>query len=164
MDYQTKYVNVRKLGWRTVVRQRKRFGWELYDAEQETTTTTETTYEGTVSGDTVYIKPKTTTSTKTRVHLTFIRYPKQFKNLAVVRPIEWIYNLVFLLRRILGSLLYLATAAVFLAFFFLNTYMASKEAEPIIIGFMAAWFVWMGLILCEVVFSLIGKAILRRKQ
>lgn len=161
MDYQTKYVSVKRLGWRTVVRQRKRFGWELYDAEQETTTTT--TYEGRISGDTVYIEPKK--STKVRVNLTFIRYPKDFKNLGVVKPIEWIYNLVFLLRRILGALLYVATLLMLGMMFFMNKYLfgGSPEADMIIIGFMSAWCVWIGGVILESVLSLIAKAILKRR-
>ena len=165
MDYQTKYVSVKRLGWRTVVRQRKRFGWELYDAEEETETTTTTTYEGRITDDKVYIEPKTSTSTKTRVNLTFIRYPKKFKNLGVVKPIEWIYNLVFLLRRILGALLYVATLLMLGMMFFMNQYLfgGSSGAEMIIIGFMSAWCVWIGGVVLESVLSLIAKAILRRR-
>ena len=69
-----KHLSIRCWGWKRVVKNTERFGWELMDAKERTTTTTKTSYEGrVVSDDKVEITPRTQTTTKKRVELSFAR-------------------------------------------------------------------------------------------
>ena len=108
-DFQTKVLCVKKLGWKRIAHNVERFGWTLGEAEEETETTITTSYEGRVSGDNIYIEEKVSKSTKVRVWLSFHRYKSDFSNYYAVKPLEIIYNIAFLLRRILGFLLPIAS-------------------------------------------------------
>ncbi|MDE6850685.1 MAG: hypothetical protein K2J54_05090 [Clostridia bacterium] len=113
-----KVLCVKRFGWKRIAKNTQRFGWVLSDAEEETTVTETTTYEGKVVGDTLYVNPRTNRSSKVRVWLSF------YRNMYIpagVRILEFFYNVFFLLRRILafflpliavGSLILMLTGGV----------------------------------------------------
>ena len=68
-----KVLCVKRFGWKRIAKNTQRFGWVLSDAEEETTVTETTTYEGKVVGDTLYVNPRTNRSSKVRVWLSFYR-------------------------------------------------------------------------------------------
>ena len=73
MSTQRKTVTWGKLGWKRVCKNTMRFGWESLENVEHTETTYTTNYEGEVIDDKVYIHENTTSSTKTRIHMHFIR-------------------------------------------------------------------------------------------
>lgn len=155
----TKVLGIKRLGWKRVAKNVCRFGWHLSDAEEETITETETEYEGTITDDKIYIKPHTKTTTKTTVWLTFWRDSREFSNLAAIFPIEFIYNIIFLARRIVGFALplYLGFCIICTAFGF------GSDIEPLLSagGFILAG--WLALVALENIFAIIAKLILKRK-
>lgn len=94
---QQKSLVVRKLGWKRVVRNLARFGWELDDAVQHTHTQIKTRYDGNFAN--------TTKTKKIRIHLEFLRFDEKFENLSSVSALEFLYNFIFVIRRIIGTLL-----------------------------------------------------------
>ena len=155
----TKVLGIKRLGWKRVAKNVCRFGWHLSDAEEETITETETEYVGTITDDKIYIKPHTKTNTKTTVWLTFWRDSREFSNLAAIMPLEMIYNIAFLLRRIVGFILplYFAICVIGSAIGF------SEELKQLYAagGFVLA--AWLGLIALENILAIISKLILKRK-
>lgn len=92
-----KQLTIKKLGWKRIAKNVQRFGWVLYDATEHTTITEETTYEGRISGDTLYINPRTNRKSYTRVWLTFYRALVVSSN---VKTLEFFYNVIYFLRKI----------------------------------------------------------------
>ena len=105
----SKWVRVRPIGRKRVAQCIMRFGWNLDDATKRTQTTITDWYE---EGTNNYVK--TTSSTKRWVELSFYRDSRWFSNLAVLLIPELLFNIAFLLRRIIGFLLPLVIPAAIL--------------------------------------------------
>ena len=104
-----KHLSIRRWGWKRVVKNTERFGWELMDATERTTTTTKTSYEGRVVGDDkVEITPRTQTTTKKRVELSFARDRSYIQNVAPILMLEIFYWILFTIRRIFWLLMAIA--------------------------------------------------------
>lgn len=161
----TKVLCVKKLGWKRIARNTERFGWTLDEAEQETTTTHETTYEGKIIDNKVYVKSHTNTSTTIRIWLSFWRNKDDFKNLTIIRPLELIYNIIFTIRRIIGFFMPIATILLIIGTLFLNATGSGyhDEMNRFFIILIVVFLIWLLLMICEGIFSRIAGAILKRK-
>lgn len=164
-DISTKVLCVKKIGWKRIAKNFMRFGWDLDDAEQETTITKTTEYEITETPKGYHAKPHTNTSTKVRIWLTFTRRKSDFENLAAVRPLELFYNLFFYARRIVGFVLpILAIATFVLALLGGASTTNDMGGYNTMVGWLLAVFgIWVGLILLETILARIAGKILRRK-
>lgn len=158
-DYKTKVLCVKRFGWKRIAKNTQRFGWILDSAEQETTVTEETTYEGSVVGDTVYINPRTHRTSKVRVWLSFYRYSSDYKNLSSIFFLEALYNLFFFIRRILAFFLPIVSVVALVVAFSGGSDIVLKYG-----GWLAAaFFVWLGMIIFEGILSRIARKILKNK-
>lgn len=157
-NVETKVLCVRKIGWKRIARNTQRFGWYLDNAEQHTTTTETTTYEGSISGDTITVTPHTTRSSKVRVWLSFYRYSSEIP--ASVKTVELFYNLFFLVRRIIGFLLPIALIPYIILF--LLGQALSDLGSLISMYWMIAFFSWIALMIIEGILARVGHSLLRR--
>lgn len=157
-DISYKHLTIKKLGWKRVAYNTMRFGWELDDAEQETTTTIERNYEGRIYDNKIYIDEHRVEHTKVSVHLYFSRQKCKYKNLLAIFPLELIYNICFLIRRIIGAIL----PFVFVGLMIIASVgrMNSLEDSALSLWFMVGLSVWIGLIILEGVLSRIAAKIL----
>lgn len=151
-DYQIKVVQSKPWGWRRVAKNVCRFGWELNEAEKQTTTNVEHYYDS----DGRLKEKKTSNST---VIMSFTRYPAKFENLLKVAPIEAIYNLCFLVRKIAGYVFpVLAGLSIICALAQLEAFLGIVSKPAIISGVA-----WVALIVAEDVLSRVGENILFNK-
>lgn len=116
MAYETKYLVLKKFGWKRICQNTQKFGWILDDAYQHDETTVTTTYTGEVINDKIEIKENVNKSTKVRVHLSFYRDSSRYNNLNKIMLLEVFYNMIFFLRRILAFILPIMTAVAALIF------------------------------------------------
>ena len=158
--HRSKWIHVRPIGWKRVAKCIMRFGWRLDDATERTETTTTDWYE--VQGEwSRYVK--STTSSKRWVELEFYRDSKWFRNLAVLLIPELIFNIAFLVRRIIGFLLpFTVPVCIVLILFGGGQAMAITET-PLPQIFLVAFFTWIGLMIVEEILSRIAKRILKVK-
>ena len=159
----TKVLRVKPFGWKRIARNVQRFGWTAYDAEEETTTTTETSYTGEIVGNKVYITPHTKSSTKVRVWLSFYRNSDNFKNLYAIKPFELLYGIVFWIRRILGTLLPIATVIMFIFVMINQSTPNPTEMESIFLYYLLALGIWVLGMVLEVIIARIANKILKCK-
>lgn len=162
MQIQEKTIAVKKLGWKRVCKNTQRFGWKLQDAVQEERTSVTTSYEGRVSGDHVYIDEHNSSTTKIIMHLFFYRNRDAFSNISSIFVLELIYNLVFLVRRIIGFLLPLLTIGVVLIAALGESEWLFKETNYGTLWGVAV-LIWLVLIITENVLSIVASKILRLK-
>ena len=151
-DYQIKVVQVNPWGWRRIAKNFCRFGWELSEAEKQTTTSTEHYVDS--DGN---VKEKKSSSSK--VMLTFFRYPAKFNsgNLLKIMPIEALYNICFLVRKIAAYVLPALVAICFgMALFQAEAILEELLLPPTTI----AGVVWVAMIVAETVLARVGEAIL----
>ncbi len=160
MSVQTKNLVVKKFGWKRVCKNTQRFGWVLNDAVQHEETTVTTSYEGRVEGDKVYIDEHSSSSTKVTIHLSFYRNKDDYTNLPAIFPLELIYNIAFLARRIIGFLLPLLTIGVVLiAAIGQSDWLFEETNYGTLWGVAIA--IWLGLIILESIFAFIASKILK---
>lgn len=157
---QTKFLRVVPFGHKRVIRNERKFGWELVDYVKHTTTTTTTEYEGKVhdNGD-VTFTPHTSTSSKTRMELYFVRDKDRIANLGSVYLVEMWFNLIFLIRRIIGFFV----PIVGVAFLLVALMGGSMDEVGKMVG--TAFFViilsWLAGIILEDILAAIGKKVLK---
>lgn len=157
-DTQYKTLIVKKFGWKRVAKNTMRFGWQMSDAEEHVTTTTETSYDGEIVGDKVYINEHVKRHTAVTVHMYFWRRKSDYKNMFAVSILELFYNIIFYIRRILGAILPFALAAIIFIYAFGGV---SDELAPTIsTAYMSALVIWIGAIIMEGVLSRIAGRIL----
>ena len=124
-----------------------RFGWELTDAKEHTTTETKTTYKETHYYDRVEVTPETTTKTTRRIHLSFVRYPETFENLGEIKLLETLYGIAYLFRAIalfLTKVLWVITLLVAFIGEIGGDYGSSVSGVTITVTLL-----WLGLRLAE---------------
>lgn len=112
-SYQTKYISVKKMGWKRIARNVQRFGWVLDDAEEEVIINRSRSYEGNVYDDKVYIKENVKEKRKVLIHLSFHRDGNDFENLNSISIIEIFYNIIYFIRKILAWILPIFSIVVF---------------------------------------------------
>ena len=154
---QFKTVAVRTFGWQRVARNFCRFGWELGDANTITEVRERTRYEGRTYGDTFTVTPHTTRRTKTRVHLSFARDTSAFPDYPRIIALELLFNILFLLRRIIGALLPWGLGITFLCLI-LNVTETNDPTLPLLV--FAAFLVWVLLQFFEYFLSRVAQRIL----
>ncbi|MBQ8859552.1 MAG: hypothetical protein IJ012_07205 [Clostridia bacterium] len=146
----------------------ERFGWHLYNAEEHIETTTTDHYESDGSGRWIEgefvrewkYKGKTT-ETKTRVYMDFCRNTAWYTNLPSVFLLEFLFNILVLVRRILGFLLLLFIPACILAIFLGGGQVFAIYETPLPQLFAACFFGWLGLIIAEEIVSFSASKILK---
>ena len=163
-DMQYKRVSISKFGWKRVAKNFMRFGWDLDDATQVTTTTTNTEYEGRVVGDKVHITPHTTSSSKVHMELEFSRDRSEYSNLLAIFPLELVYNIVFLIRRLIGAILAIATPIFFVVMIFGGFMMEGETQETLMLAYMIPIFVWIVGMIIESLLAFIASKILRYEE
>lgn len=158
---QTKCLSIRKFGWKRVCSCHARFGWELDEAIERTKTKTTTEYEGRIEGDRVTLKPNTTTTTDTRILLTFTRDRSRISNYLIVWMIELLYNVAFLFRRLIGFFMPFTVLAFSVVFLMGDS---GSEIGQMLTGVLGVHFlVWLTGVVLEVIISAIGGAVIRYK-
>lgn len=175
MAVKYKKLVVGRVGWGRIVRNTERFGWELVTAEEVTTVETETYYEGyqdgnrfiieaEMDGNNIKLPTKTREHKSVREHLTFRRDSNWFKNLFAIFPLELIYNILFIVRRIIGILLPIAAGLLFAVAIIFNNIELRDDIIHISMYVEIAFVVWLALIIIEGILARIAKRILKRKQ
>ena len=155
--YKEKQLTLKKLGWKRIARNTERFGWFLKDATKHTEITETTTYEGHVSGDTIYINPKTHRTSKTRVWLTFYRSREVG---AGVGFIEFLYNLAYYIRKISLFCMPFLWAATFVLLI-----IGFSDIAQTVIGLATTSVAgWIGGIIWETIWARIAGAILKNRK
>ena len=162
MSTQRKTVTWGKFGWKRVCKNTMRFGWESLENVEHTETTYTTNYEGEVVNDKVYIHENTSSSTKTRIHMSFIRDISQIANYHTIFILELIYNIFFLIHKIVAFLLPLWTAAFFILMLVPDKdFMFTNEFMTVFFGF---YFFWIFLIIIENVIARIASNVIRYEK
>lgn len=159
MSIRTKNLVIKRFGWKRICKNTQRFGWVLDDAVQHEETTVTTSYEGRIVDDKVYIDEHKKSSTIVSIHLSFYRNSDDYANLPAIFLFELIYNIVFFIRRIMGTLVLPLLTVVFAIVAALGKGMDSPLGSYW--GISIA--IWLGLIILENIFALISSKILRLK-
>ena len=184
--YQTKYksCSATSLGWRRIAKNVMRFGWKLESAEEHTETTVtdhyevyetpvrkkwnggyNSGYETDIYGNIVTKEEKrylkTTKETKSRVYMDFCRNAVWYTNLSSIFLLEFLFNILLLVRRLLGFLLPLFIPACILVVLFGGGQAFAIYETPLPQLFTACFFGWLGLILAEDIVAFIASKILR---
>lgn len=149
--YQTKFLSIRPMGWKRICKNTMRFGWELTDAKEHTTTETKTTYKETHYYDRVEVTPETTTKTTRRIHLSFVRYPEKFENLGEIKLWETLYGIAYLFRTI--ALFFTKLIWVLTLLVALIGEIAGEVGTPLSSGAVVITLIWLGLRLTENIFA-----------
>ena len=163
-NVQYKSLSIPKFGWKRVAKNFMKFGWELNDATQVTTTTRTTEYSGEVRGDNIYITPHTTSSSKIHMELKLVRQRDRFSNLLAIAPLETIYNIIFLIRRLLGFLLKVAGPVWLVGLLFGSSFMTDDFRQTVMLAYMIPAFVWLFSMLIENILAFISSKILSLKS
>lgn len=160
---ETKSMRLKKLLSGRVIRNTKCFGWHLYDKTdvEETTTWVDSVDAEHMYGDKWKFTPHYNSETKCFLDVSFYRKSEWFKNLGGVKILEFFYNLVFLIRRIIGALL---PPAFVIAMIF--TFMSTSAKDDPTVNLVAAVFggsfmAWVLLMLLEDIFAMIARGILK---
>lgn len=160
---ETKSLRLKKLLSGRVIRNTRGFGWHLYDASDVTETTT---WLDSVDAENVYdnkwkLTPHYNSETKYFIDLTFYRKNEWFKNLGSIKILEFFYNFVFILRRIIGAIL----PPAFVIFMIMSMVTFSKnnsEAGSVVGAIFGGIFMsWILLMILEDIFSGIARGILK---
>jgi hypothetical protein len=162
VDYDTKVLCVKKIGWKRIAKNTQKFGWELSDAEEETTFTTETEYENIEYDNKVYTRESgSTTTSKTRIWLYFHRYKSTIKNCNSIKVLEAFYNFIFLIRRILAFILPIMTIGIFfvivLGSFIENFFNIKDFYLYYLMAYFIGLFVWIAMIITENILANIAR-------
>ncbi len=160
---ETKSMRLKKLLSGRVIRNTKCFGWHLYDKTdvEETTTWVDSVDAEHMYGDKWKFTPHYNSETKYFLDVSFYRKSEWFKNLGGVKILEFFYNLIFLIRRIIGALL---PAVFVIAMIFVitgtsgNDYTTSNLVGAI---FGGTFMTWVLLMLLEDIFAMIARGILK---
>ena len=159
-----KSLRLKKLLSGRVIRNTKGFGW-LVESKQTTAETT--TWVDDVDAEHIYGKkwkftPHYKSDTKYFLDVDFSRDDVWYKNLGSIKVLEFFYNVFFLLRRIIGSLVPIAFA-IFLVYGFALGFNSNGDTTLMIVGmpFMIGFIAWIFLMILETTFSAIARSILK---
>lgn len=160
---ETKSMRLKKLLSGRVIRNTKCFGWHLYDKTnvEETTTWVDSVDAEHMYGDKWKFTPHYNSETKYFLDVSFYRKSEWFKNLGGVKILEFFYNLIFLIRRIIGALL---PAVFVIAMIFVITGTSSNDdTTSNLVGaiFGGTFMTWVLLMLLEDIFAMIARGILK---
>ncbi len=151
--YQTKTLRIKKLGWRRIAKNTQKFGWILDDAEEEVTIERSRSYEGRVYNDTLYVDEKVKEKKKVVMVLSFHRDTSEFANYRKISIIEVFYNIIFLIRRIIGIVLPILTIIVFIFALMGGTDQLPNEGS----FYLTILFIWFfGIISENILASIFG--------
>ncbi|MBO4666587.1 MAG: hypothetical protein J5666_00465 [Bacilli bacterium] len=160
MATKIKVLCIRRLGWQSVANEFIRLGWHIGSAEEETTTTYTDHYNVYESGRREYTG--TTTSSKVRIWLTMSRDRDWYVNGNKIIPIDILFSIVFLLRRIFAWLAPISSIPFIIVL--LLGQAGNDEYKALWVLFLVVFFIWLGLRILESVLSHIGKRILLKGE
>ena len=162
-NMETKSMRLKKLLSGRVIRNTKCFGWHLYDKTdvEETTTWVDSVDAEHMYGDKWKFTPHYNSETKYFLDVSFYRKSEWFRNLGGVKILEFFYNLIFLIRRIIGALL--PPAFVIAMLFVIIGTSSNDDPTGNLVGaiFGGAFMAWVLLILLEDIFAMIARGILK---
>ena len=152
--YKTLYI--KRFGWKRIAREFQRMGWKLNDAYEHTNTTYTDHYDVYEDGHREYTG--TTTNTKISISLHMSRDLDWYENGHKIHVIDVFFSLFFVIRRLLGTIMPINIVIFIISLIaggdFYNTYFGI---------FFAILGSYLGFLLLEIIFSFIGKAILKGK-
>ena len=160
---ETKSMRLKKLLSGRVIRNTKCFGWHLYDKTdvEETTTWVDSVDAEHMYGDKWKFTPHYNSETKYFLDVSFYRKSEWFKNLGGVKILEFFYNLIFLIRRIIGALL--PAVFVIAMIFVITGTSGNDDTTSNLVGaiFGGTFMTWVLLMLLEDIFAMIARGILK---
>lgn len=160
---ETKSMRLKKLLSGRVIRNTKCFGWHLYDRTdvEETTTWVDSVDAEHMYGDKWKFTPHYNSETKYFIELSFYRKSEWFRNLGGVKILEFFYNLIFLIRRIIGALL--PAAFVIAMILAITSSSSNNDATGNLVGaiFGGTFMSWLLLIVLEDIFAVTARGILK---
>ena len=146
-----------------MIRNTKCFGWHLYDKTdvEETTTLVDSVDAEHMYGDKWKFTPHYNSETKYFLDVSFYRKSEWFKNLGGVKILEFFYNLIFLIRRIIGALL--PAVFVIAMIFVITGTSGNDDTTSNLVGaiFGGTFMTWVLLMLLEDIFAMIARGILK---
>ena len=162
-NMETKSMRLKKLLSGRVIRNTKCFGWHLYDKTdvEETTTWVDSVDAEHMYGDKWKFTPHYNSETKYFLDVSFYRKSEWFKNLGGVKILEFFYNLIFLIRRIIGALL--PAVFVITMIFVITGTSGNDDTTSNLVGaiFGGTFMTWVLLMLLEDIFAMIARGILK---
>lgn len=161
---ETKEVYVKKFGYERIVKNFQKFGWTVNDIIEEITTTTERSYEGEIKDNKVYLKENVKTSSKVLINISMYRDTEDFVNLKSIKLLELVFNIFYLIRKLIAWILPLFSGVMLLVALTGNSDLLFEAAEDeLSIGgiWSLVLFSWLGLILIEnLLASIAGKCLI----
>ena len=160
-----KELTVKNFGYMRIVKNFQKFGWNVYSVVRETTIESSTEYKGKVYEDgTIHIKPETTEKRTILIRIKMNRDENNFINLSKIYFLELLYNLIFLLRRLIS--IYLPVfSGICLIFVLIGSgddfFLPEGEFYGIGKAWMLSFFFWIGFIILENILANIAYKILK---
>ena len=154
----------------------ERFGWKLYDTGtteiDHRKTEVEGYYDGsgkfiieaTKEGGEVRLPTRTTGSVEYLHHLYFYRDSRWYKNLPAIIFFELLFNICFLVRRILGWLLKIAGTLLLIGVALMSVIGIKDTVMQFALYVFFAFLAWLFLLILESVLSRIAEAILKERE
>ena len=160
MAVKIKVLCIKRFGWKSVANEHIRLGWHLSNAEEETTTTYTEHYDVYEDGHREYTG--TTSSSKVRVWLTMSRDRDWYVNGNKIIPIDILFSIVFLFRRIFAWAAPVSLIPLVIVYLFAGP--DGDTQETFLAIFLTCFFTWLGLRIIEIGLSHIGKRILLKGE
>lgn len=105
MQTKQKRLVLKPRGWRRVVRNIQRFGWEVDSARDLTSVSTTTNYSAKyVSDDTIEVSSHDSNSYHRRIIVDLHRNELEIPGIEKIKQLELLYNVFYIIRKILGPL------------------------------------------------------------
>lgn len=163
---ETKEAYVKKFGYQRILKNFQKFGWTINEVIKETTTTYETSYEGEIIDNKVILKENVTSNSKVLIHISMYRDTEEYINLNSIKLLELVFNIFYLIRKLIAWILPLFSGLVLLVALTGNSdaLFQSTDGEWTVGGvWTLTIFVWLMLILIEnILASIADKCLIRR--
>lgn len=161
----TKEVYVKNFGYKRIVKNFQKFGWNVYSIVRETTTETTTKYEGRiVDDDKIEIDEIKNEKKTVWIHIKMDRNENDFVNLNKIFFLELFFNLIFLIRRLIAFFLpILSIPCIIIMALGKSDELISDGGDFYGLGeiWMLALLIWIGLIITENILASIAYKILK---
>lgn len=160
MAVRSKVICIKRFAWQRVAREFSRLGWDIVNAEQETSTTYTHHYDVYEDGTTIHTG--TDKSSKVRIWLSMVRDRDWYVNGNKIIAIDIFFSIFFLLRRVMGALTPIAAIPfVILLLIGFGTTEVGQVFMALFFSFLGSWIL---LQILEFVFSVIGGNILAKGE
>lgn len=156
---------VKNFGYMRIVKNFQKFGWNVYSVVRETTIKKTTEYEAKVDyNGNPYIDTNEKEEKSVLIRIKMNRDENHFINLSKIYFLELLYNLIFLLRRLIS--IYLPVfSGICLVFVLIGSgddfFLPEGEFYGIGKAWMLSFFFWIGFIILENILANIAYKILK---